>query len=94
MSDNGDNCIYVLKHYDTESNIENVKIFTCVDAAIEVMRQWFTSDNDITNYTLSKHVLDGFGEYIYDSDYDFDDLVDDMNDDDISLIDSDEVEDM
>lgn len=81
--------IFVLKHYDTD--IDNMKVFTNVDSALDALREWLESDPDLMNYALSKYELaPGDTEYEHADDYDLADLIDvGESNDDVSYIDSD-----
>jgi hypothetical protein len=81
--------IFILKHYDTD--VDNFKIYSNVDDALNTLRKWLKIDDFLMNYVLSKYELEPDGvEYEHTKDYDLDELIDisDGTSDDISVIDS------
>lgn len=82
--------IFILKHYDME--VDNFKIFTNVDDALNRLREWLDNDVFLMHYALSKYELaPGSSEYQHVKDYNLDELIDvsEEDSDDISIIDSD-----
>lgn len=67
--------IFVLKHYDAD--IDNMKVFTNVDCALDALREWLECDPDLMNYALSKYeCAPNDTEYEHMDDYDLSDLID------------------
>lgn len=82
--------IFILKHYDME--VDNFKIFTNVDDALNRLREWLDNDVFLMHYALSKYELaPGSSEYHHVKDYNLDELIDVSEEasEDISVIDTD-----
>ena len=82
--------IFILKHYDME--VDNFKIFTNVDDALNRLREWLDNDVFLMHYALSKYELaPGSSEYLHVKDYNLDELIDVSEEasEDISVIDTD-----
>lgn len=78
--------IFILKHFN--SDIDNIKVFTNVDAALDVLREWLDCDSDLMNYGISKYELNNeTSEFEHVDELELDELID-INDDDLSVIDS------
>lgn len=66
--------LYVLKHYDTD--IDNIRIFTNLDNALEGLHQWLENDDYLLNYAISKYDLNSdLGEYEHVDDIDLDAII-------------------
>ena len=73
--------IYILKHYDTD--IDNIRVFTCLDNALECLHQWLENDDYLLNYAISKYELaPNSTEYEHTEDVDLDEFIDNQEDED------------
>lgn len=83
--------LYVVKHYDTD--IDNIRIFTDQDSALECLHQWLENDDYLLNYAISKYELDrNNSEYEHVEDLDLDEIIGDESiaeEENASVIDSD-----
>lgn len=66
--------LYILKHFDTD--IDNFKIFTNVDSALNQLRQWLKDDDNLMCYALNKYELDTEKEeFISTHEFELDELI-------------------
>ena len=72
--------IYILKHFDTD--IDNIRVFTNLDTALESLHQWLENDDYLLNYAISKYELANNGtEYEHVEDIDLDEFIDSQDED-------------
>lgn len=69
--------LYIIQHIDdNEEVVDSMRVFKDYDKAMEALKDLLVHDNELLNYSLTKHVYDEeCGEYIIDEEYDLGTLV-------------------